>query len=114
MKKRTKIIFVFILAVFLTIATTFGGVKVFEKSDLYTVSCGWPSRFIVQDQGWRDPPYPHRVPCPASPIESPTKFYRERFIFDIAFFYLLILALYYYWKPDHRENAKEKQDQIES
>jgi hypothetical protein len=95
MKKRTKIILILVLAIFLIMATTFGGVKVFKKSDLYAVSCGWPLHFIVQDQGWRDPPYPYRVPCPACPLENPTKFYWERFIFDIVFFYLLIQALLY-------------------
>ncbi len=108
MKKIIKIIFVFILAVFLVISTTFGGVEVFKKFDLYDVSCGWPSSFIVQDQGWRDPPYPWKVPCFASPLEGPTKFYWERFVFDIAFFYLLIMAAYYYWKPDHEEIQKDK------
>jgi len=114
MRKRIKIIFTLVFAVFLTIATTFGGVKVFEKSDLYAVSCGWPSGFIVQDQSWRDPPYPWRAPCTVISLESPTKFYWERFVFDIAFFYLLILAVYYYWKPDRKKNTKEKQNQVES
>ena len=114
MKKRMKIILVFILAVFLTMATTFGGVKVFKKSDLYAVSCGWPSSFIVQDQSWRDPPYPYRTPCPASPLESPTKFYWERLVFDVAFFYLLILVLYYYYQPDHKKNTEEGQDHLKN
>jgi len=95
MKKRMKVILIFVFAIFITTLTTFGGVEVFKKSDLYAVSCGWPSSFIVQDQGWRDPPYPWTVPCFASPLESSTKFYWERFIFDVAFFYLLTLALFH-------------------
>jgi len=109
MKKRIKIILIFLLAVFLvTIVSTFGGVKVFKKSDLNIVSCGWPLSFVAQDQSWRDPPYPYRVPCPASPLESPTEFYWERFVFDVAFFYLLIMAVYYYWKPDRKENTEKR------
>ena len=106
-----KIVIVLVLAGFFTIATTFSIVEVFKKSDLYSISCGWPLSFIVQDQGWRDPPYPWRVPCTIISLESPTEFYWERFIFDVAFFYLLILVVYYYWKPDHKENTEEKQDQ---
>lgn len=114
MKKIIKNILIFIFAIFITISTTFGGVEVFKKSDLYAISCGWPSSFIVQDQGWRDPPYPWKVPCFASPLESPIKFYWERFVFDVAFFYLLILAVYNYWKPDREENVKRKQNQTGS
>ncbi|MCK5385867.1 MAG: hypothetical protein KAJ39_01690 [Gammaproteobacteria bacterium] len=108
------IINVLLLAVFITMATTLGGVKVFKKSDLYAVSCGRPLSFITQDQGWRDPPYPWRVPCTVISLESPTKFHWGRFAFDVAFFYLLVLAVYYYLKPDRKKNAKEKQDQIEN
>jgi len=109
MKKRIKIIFIFILAVFFTMAIiTFRGVEVFKKSDLNAVSCGWPLNFITQDQSWRDPPYPWTVPCFASPLESPTKLYWGYFIFDVAFFYLLMLAAYYYWKPDRGKNTKEE------
>ena len=115
MKKRTKIILIFLLAVFLvTVVSTFGGVEVFKKSDLNAISCGWPLHFITQNQSWRNPPYPWTVPCFSSPLESPTKFYWGRFIFDVAFFYLIILALYYYWKPDRKENTKKKQDQTEN
>ncbi len=103
-----KIIIVLALAILVTIFTLLGSVEVYEKSDLFTISCGQPLHFITQDQGWRDPPYPWKVPCFASPLESPTKFHLELFVFDVAFFFLLILAAYYYWKSDHEENTKEK------
>lgn len=81
-----------ILAIFLTVSTTFKKVEVFSHSDLNAVSCGWPLRFVTQDQGWRDPPYPWKVSCFASPLENPTKFNWQYFILNATFFYLLILA----------------------
>lgn len=96
MKKKTKIILIFfIFTNFFTVSTTFGGIEVFKKSDLNATSCGWPLSFIMQNQSWRDPPYPYRVPCFASPLENPTEFYWKYFAFDVAFFYLLVLILYY-------------------
>ncbi len=92
-KKIISNIFFLTLAIFLTASTMFKSVEVFSHSDLNTVSCGWPLNFIVQDQGWRDPPYPWKVPCLASPLESSIKFNWQYFILDTAFFYLLILAL---------------------
>lgn len=92
-----------VLAVFMMMLPTFGGVEVFKKSDLNAVSCGWPLPFVTQDQSWRDPPYPYKVPCFDSPLENPTEFYWKRLVFDISFFYLFILVAYYYWKPDHEK-----------
>jgi hypothetical protein len=83
------------LAIFITMLTTLGGVDVFKKSDLYAISCGRPLNFITQDQGRRDPPYPWKVPCFASPLEYPTKYHWGYFVFDVAFFYLLIQSLFY-------------------
>ena len=119
MKKRTKIILVFVLAVFLTIATTYKRVEVFNKSELNNLSCGWPSQYISSgfETNRYDPPYPWKANCVGlvgggwgDPIDINWKY----FTFDVAFFYLLILAVYYYWKPDREENAKEKQDHPKS
>lgn len=119
MKKKIKIILVLVLAVFLTIATTYKKVEVFDKSELNNLSCGWPSQYISSgyEISRRDPPYPWKASCVGlisiewgDPVDINWKY----FVFDIAFFYLLILGLYYYWKPDHKENIKKKQDQIES
>ncbi|MCK5023642.1 MAG: hypothetical protein KAS04_05690 [Candidatus Aenigmarchaeota archaeon] len=113
-KKVIINVLLFVLAIFFTISTTFGGVKVFKKSDLDAISCGWPLSFITQNQNWRDPPYPWTVPRFASPLESPTKFYWERFVVDIVFFYLLILISYYGGNIIVKRMQRKKQDQNES
>lgn len=86
-------VFLIVLAIFLTISTMYKKVEVFSHADLNVVSCGWPLNFVTQDQGWRDPPYPWKAPCFASPLENPTKFYWQYFILDAAFFYLIAQAL---------------------
>lgn len=94
-KKIIINLFFLTIAIFIAASTTVKKVEVFSHSDLNNVSCGWPLNFIAQDQGWRDPSYPWKVPCFASPLENPTKFYWQYFILDAAFFYLLILAMYH-------------------
>ena len=94
-KKNIINILFFVFAIFLAASTMFKSVEVFSHSDLNAISCGWPLNFIVQDQGWRDPPYPWKVPCLASPLESSTKFNWQYFILDTVFFYLILLAIYY-------------------
>ncbi|MCK5413242.1 MAG: hypothetical protein KAI57_02595 [Candidatus Pacebacteria bacterium] len=113
MKKRTKIILIFILAVFLTIATAYKRVEVFNKSELNNLSCGWPSQYISSgfEVSRRDPPYPWEGNCVgliSGEWGDSVDFDWKYFVFDIAFFYLLILAVYYCWKPDHEENIKGK------
>ncbi len=113
MKKRMKIIFVFVLAVFLAVATVYKGVVVFNKSELNNLSCGWPSQYISSgfEVSRKDPPYPWKGNCVGligGEWGDPVNVDWRYFAFDVAFFYLLILAVYYYWKPDHEENAKKK------
>ena len=119
MKKRTKTILIFLLAIFLTIATVYKRVEVFNKSELNNLSCGWPSRYISSgfEENKYDPPYPWKANCVGlvggewgDPIDINWKY----FIFDVAFFYLIILVLYYYWKPDHKKIQVKKQDHIKS
>lgn len=94
-KKIIINILLFALAGFIVTSTALKSVEVFVHSDLNAISCGWPLNFITQDQGWRDPPYPWKVPCLASPLENPTKFYWPQFIINVVFFYLLVLVLFY-------------------
>lgn len=121
MKKRMKtiLVLVFVFAVFLTIATAYKKVEVLNKSELNNLSCGWPSQYISSgyETSRYDPPYPWKADCVGlvgggwgDPVDINWKY----FIFDVAFFYLLIMVLYYYWKPDHKENIEEKQDYLKS
>lgn len=85
------------LACTATLLTGFRDVKVFSKTDLSEVSCGWPLQFIVQDQSRKDPPYPWTVRCglPFS-LEDPIRFfYWPQFIIDILAFYAFIIFLWY-------------------
>jgi hypothetical protein len=38
-------------------------IQVHNKTDLQTLTCGWPLQFIENDQSWRDPPFPWEVEC---------------------------------------------------
>ena len=115
MKKRTKIILILALAVFLTISTAYKKVEVFNKSELNNLSCGWPLQYISSgfETSRRDPPYPWKANCIEGEWGDPVDICWGCFVFNIAFFYLLIMALCYYWKPDHKENTNKKQDQTE-
>jgi len=95
MKKRTKIIFVFVLAVFLAISTIFKKVEVFNKSELNNLSCGWPIQYISSgyETSRYDPPYPWKTNCGNGEWGDPVDICWECFFFDIVFFYLLILIL---------------------
>ena len=113
MKKRTKIILVLVLAVFLAIATTYKKVEVFNKSELNNLSCGWPLQYISSgfEENRYDPPYPWKKNCigfVGGSWGDPVDICWGCFIFDVAFFYLLIVVLYYYWQPDHGKKTKEK------
>lgn len=114
MSKRIIItVLLFILAVFLAIATAYRGIEVFNKSELNNLSCGWPLQYISSgyEVSRKDPPYPWKGNCVgliSGEWGDPINIDWERFVFDVAFFYLLILAIYYYWKPDHKENTEKK------
>lgn len=95
--KRTKIILIFILAVFLTISTAFKRVEVFNKSELNNLSCGWPIQYISSgfEVSRYDPPYPWKTNCINGGWGDPVDICWGCFIFDVIFFYLFILALSY-------------------
>ena len=97
MKKRTKIILVFILAVFLTISTLFKKVEVFNKTELNNLSCGWPIHYLSSgyETSRLDPPYPWKTNCGSGEWGDPVDICWGCFVFDISFFYLLILVSYY-------------------
>lgn len=112
MKKRITII-VFVIAIFLTMATAYKKVEVFNKLELNNLSCGWPSQYISSgfEVSRKDPPYPWKENCVgliSGEWGDPVNVDWRYFVFDVVFFFLLILAVYYYWKSDHKENTKEK------
>lgn len=96
MKKRMKIVIILVLAIFLTIATAFKRVEVFNKSELNNLSCGWPSQYISSgfEESRRDPPYPWKMNCISGSWGDPVDINWQYFILDAVFFYLLILALF--------------------
>lgn len=65
MKKKIKIIFIFALAIFLTIATTYKKVEVLNKTELNNLSCGWPIQYLSSgyETSRLDPPYPWKTNC---------------------------------------------------
>ncbi len=77
--------------------TMFQKVEVTKHSDLNAISCGWPLKFVVHDDSLLDPPMPWEAPCGflrGYYGQGSTKaFYWQYFIFDTAFFYLVLLVL---------------------
>ena len=98
MKKRIKIIFIIlILAIFLTISTAYKRVEVLNKSELNNLSCGWPIQYISNgfEVNRKDPPYPWKTNCVEGEWGDPVDINWRYFVFDVVFFYLLILVLFY-------------------
>jgi hypothetical protein len=95
MKKQTIVYSLLLLtAIILVIGIpVFEKIEVYQHSDLNAVSCGWPMKFIVQDQSWRDPPFPWKVPC-GFVGEHTTSFNVLVFLIDGAFFYALLIILW--------------------
>lgn len=114
MPKRIIIVLLFILAIFLVVATTYKEVEVFNKSELNNLSCGWPLQYVSSsfEVSRKDPPYPWRASC-AGLINGewgdPVDIRWGYFIFDVAFFYLLILASYYSSNIIVKKMLKRKQ-----
>ena len=115
-KKVTINILFLVLAVFLTISTAFKKIEVFNQSELNNLSCGWPLHYISSsfEESRYNPPFPWKTNCVEGEWGDPVDVYWGLFIFDIAFFYLLIMVLYYYWKPNRKKIQVKKQDHIES
>lgn len=86
-------IFLAIAILIVLVITVFQKIEVFEHSDLNAVSCGWPMKFVVQDESWRDPPFPWKVPC-GFYGEDTTAFHVPQFILDVGFFYVLLVLIW--------------------
>lgn len=100
MQKKIFIQVFFILLSFLaTIVSTYPKVEITKHSDLEHLSCGWPLKFIVNDDSLYDPPMPWKATCGflRGPYGqgSTKEFNWQYFIIDTAFFYVILLAIYY-------------------
>lgn len=100
MRKKIFIqIFFVILSFFATLASTYPKVEVTQQSDMKTLSCGWPLKFVIHDDSSYDPPMPWKAYCGflRTPYEqgATKEFNWQYFILDTAFFYLILSAIYY-------------------
>ena len=68
-------------------------VNIQNKSDLYTVECGWPLTFIIDDQSWRDPPYPWTTTCRNNEWGSIPEVLWSSFFINVTIFYLFFMYL---------------------
>ena len=110
-----KIILILVLAIFLTISTAYKKVEVLNKSELNNLSCGWPIQYISSgfETSRYDPPYPWKANCIGLVVGGwgdPIDICWVRFIFDVAFFYLLILALFHSGNIIAKKIRREKQN----
>src|SRR3989338_9625698 len=88
------IIFLVIAFVVVWIIIVNQKIEVFNKDDLRVLSCGWPLKFIVNDQSRIDPPFPWKISCLGSPLDDPFKFYWPQLIIDVLIFYAFIIFLW--------------------
>ena len=56
----------------------------------------WPFEFMVNDQSWRDPPFPWKISCLSGEWDYGTirSFHWPKFIIDVLVFYALIVFLW--------------------
>ena len=95
MRKKFLLHILFITVAFIAVWITVSQkVEVFNKDDLRTLSCGWPLKFMVNDQSWRDPPFPWKISCFAGEWGDPIEFRWPQFITDVLVFYALIVFLW--------------------
>lgn len=83
-----------VLACIAVYLTTWKLIEIRVHSDLNALTCGWPLKFIMNDQSWRDPPLPWKMGCLSSIWGDPIKFYWQEFIIDITLFYAFITLLW--------------------
>lgn len=86
-----KILVHFILLI-VAIVVVFGiahytKIEVNSKEDLRTLSCGWPLEFVLNNQDWRDPPYPWKIKCLAGEWGDPIKISWHSFFINVFVFY---------------------------
>lgn len=100
--RKTKINMVlFALAVFSTVATVYAKVNFFSQAELDNISCGWPMRYL-SNPDIAGGPTPMSFPWTTGCIDalsnewgSPLDMQWTLFIFNITFFYLLWLVIFY-------------------
>lgn len=94
MKKKFLLHMLFVVVALIAVWITANQkVEVSNKDNLRTLSCGWPLKFIVNDQSWRDPPFPWKISCLTGEWDYAAKklFRWPQFIIDILVFYALIV-----------------------
>ncbi len=69
-------------------------IEVSSKEELRTLSCGWPLEFILNNQDWRDPPYPYSIRCFASQLGDPVKISWQPFFLNILIFYFSAIIIF--------------------
>ncbi len=78
-------------------------IEVQNKDDLRTISCGWPFKFVTNDQSWRDPPYPWTITCLSGEWGDIPTVWWQSFVIDVIAFYFSFVLL---WKG-YRLTRKE-------
>lgn len=94
MKKKFLLHMLFIVVALAAVLITANQkVEVFNNDDLRTLSCGWPFKFVVNNQSHLDPPFPWKIPCLDGEWDYATRkfFHWSQFIIDILVFYVLIV-----------------------
>lgn len=97
MRKKFLLHILFVALAFVAVWITANQkVEVFNKEDMSALSCGWPITFIVNDQSYRDPPFPWKLSCLGGEWSYSVKqsFSLPQFIIDILVFYALIVFLW--------------------
>lgn len=69
-------------------------IEVHSKTDLQTVTCGWPLKFIENDQSWRDPPFPWKIDCLSGEWSGSLKVLWLPLALNIAMFYFSLVLLW--------------------
>ena len=101
------------LAIFVTIATVYQKVELFNQTELDNLSCGWPMQYLsssYSESRW-DPPYPWTNSCVhfvgglwGNSVDVQWTY----FIYDIAIFYLLLAILVYSSRVEARKLRKKQ------
>lgn len=111
MSKKVIINVLFLVfAIFLTIATAYKKVEVFSQPELNNLSCGWPLQYISSgfEESRYNPPFPWKANCVEGEWGDPVDINWGYFVFDVAFFYLFIMVVDYYWRLNRKKTHKEK------
>ncbi len=69
-------------------------VTVFNKEELRMISCGSPLEFIIDDQSWRDPPYPWTTSCGVGEFGDPVVIDWLALLGNVIIYYILLNLLF--------------------